>query len=141
MLNAVTSSSLTAVCPSCGQRAPIVLRGMQARCSACGAFRQPFGAQSLTLAGQPSRIGGMAAYVAGAGIVGVVFVIAALVLVLLQSIWPHMLIGWALALPIALISSFVGLLLVFGGRSLRQRGDAKQRAVQLEAMRALLAHR
>ncbi|HYO94929.1 MAG TPA: hypothetical protein VER33_10475, partial [Polyangiaceae bacterium] len=52
-------------CAHCGQHAPLVLRGFEARCVACGKGRVPMSAPSVSLAGQPSRIGGAAATLLG----------------------------------------------------------------------------
>ncbi|HYO97210.1 MAG TPA: hypothetical protein VER33_22020, partial [Polyangiaceae bacterium] len=59
----------------------------------------------------------------------------------LQSLWPAAFIGWAFGVFDGVSSLFFGLLLVFTGRGLRRRGNDRQRAVQLEAVRALLTNR
>jgi hypothetical protein len=63
------------------------------------------------------------------------------ILLLLQSIWPSTLVGWAFGVPLAIVSLFFGLILVLGGRKLRGHGARRQRTVELEAARAAIAHR
>jgi hypothetical protein len=101
----------------------------------------PLVAPSISLAGQPSRFGGIAARVMGWGVLVLGFVFALTVLLLLQSFWPGSLLGWAFGVPIAVASLCFGLLLIFGGRKLQRHGQEKQRGVKLEAIRGLLAHR
>jgi hypothetical protein len=98
-------------------------------------------APSVSLAGQPSRIGGAAAGLLGWTILVVGLSVAVAVGLLLQSLWPAAFIGWAFGVPIGVSSLFFGLLLILTGRGLRRRGNDRQRAVQLEAVRALLANR
>jgi hypothetical protein len=62
-------------------------------------------------------------------------------LLLLQSLWPATALGWAVAIPLATLSLFFGVLLVLGGRRLRRHGAARRRTVELEAARAAIAHR
>jgi hypothetical protein len=114
---------------------------MEARCAACGGRRQPFGSQSLTLAGKPSKIGGTVA--SAAGWVALVGGLSAALFfgVLLQSVWPGTLIGWAFAVPMAVISLLVGILLVRGGRRWQKKGVDAERTVKLDAVRALASHR
>ena len=49
----MTGSPFSAPCPKCGQRAPIVLHGLDSRCAACGAPRFLLAAPNVSLAGQP----------------------------------------------------------------------------------------
>jgi hypothetical protein len=132
-----------AFCPHCGQRAPIVLRGIEARCTACGGARIPFTARSLNLAGQPSRIGGTAATVAGWAVLAVGLFVATLVTLLLNALpWPPAgVIGWILGIAIALLAIVIGGGLLFGGHKLRKHGSEKRHSVRLEAVQALAAHR
>jgi hypothetical protein len=128
-------------CPQCGKRAPIVLRGLESRCAACGAPRFLLGAPTVSLAGQPSRWGG-----AAASLVGLVVLVLGLsgsagLWLLLQSIWPTHVFGWALAIPMAAATLLFGLLLLFGGRRLRQSGEQRAQQVQLQAVKSLVEHR
>ncbi len=77
----------------------------------------------------------------GWGILLVGFSLAAALWLLLQSLWPEAKVGWAFALPTSAVTLFFGLLFLLGGRRLRQQGSARRQAVQLEAVRALVAHR
>jgi hypothetical protein len=131
-----------AFCPHCGQRAPIILRGLEARCTACGGARLPFTARSLNLAGQPARIGGTAATIAGWAVLGLGLFVATMITLLLQLvIWPTGVLGWVLGIPIALLAIVFGGGLLFGGSKLRQAGSEKRKSVQLETIRAAAAHR
>lgn len=137
----MTASPIASTCPKCGQRAPIVLRGLESRCAACGAPRSLLAAPSLSLAGQPSRWGGAAASIAGLSVLVLGLSFATGVWFLLQSLWPGSALGWAFAVPMAAASLLFGLLLVFGGRRLRKYGTARQQAVQLAAVESMVQHR
>lgn len=135
------SSPFATECPKCGQRAPIVLRGLDSRCSACGAPRFLLGGPNVSFAGQPARVGGAAASIAGTSVLVLGLSSAAGVWFLLQSIWPTHAFGWALALPMAAASLLFGSLLLFGGSKLRRHGAERQQAVQLEAVKGFVQHR
>jgi len=107
----------------------------------CGGKRLPFTAKSLNFAGKPSRIGGIAARVVGWSIAVVGSAIAAGFGLLIQTIFPGGYAGLAVALPMALISLFFGLGLVFGGRKLSQHGEDKERAAKEQTIVALANHR
>src|SRR5579862_6967824 len=98
-----TLSRAPAMCPHCGQNAPVVYRGVLAYCTACNAPRPPLTGTALHLAGQPSRVGGAIARVAGW-----IFIAAGLSLALglggiLQAIFGH-LTGLLVGGPIAVVS-------------------------------------
>lgn len=135
------SPTASPVCPKCGQRAPIVLRGLEARCTACGAARAPFITPSVTHAGQPSRVGGLLALVSGWVFLVLGMAVSGFFWLLFQAIWPHSLVAWAFAAPILLLSLFFGGGLVFGGKRLHKSGEDAQRRARVEAIRALVAHR
>jgi hypothetical protein len=137
----VTGSPFSAPCPKCGQRAPIVLHGLDSRCAACGAPRFLLAAPNVSLAGQPSRVGGLAVSLIGAALWVLGLAIAAGLFFLLQSIWPGRSFGWAFAIPTFTVSFFAGLLLLLGGRRLRKSGTAHQQTVQLDAVKAFVQHR
>ena len=86
MLRVMPSASQSRPCPSCRQQAPVVLQGLTARCAACGAARPPFAVHSVTLAGQPAKVGGIAATLAGSLVLVVGLSLALLVGLLLQSV-------------------------------------------------------
>lgn len=135
------SSPFATECPKCGQRAPIVLRGLESRCSACGAPRFLLGGPNVSFAGQPARVGGVAASIVGLAVLVLGLSSSAGVWFLLQSIWPTHAVGWALAVPMAAASLLFGLLLLLGGSKLRRHGAERQQAVQLDAVKGLVQHR
>jgi glucose dehydrogenase len=141
MLGVMQSASHGRACPNCGEQAPVVLQGLTARCTACGAERPPFAVHSVTFAGQPAKFGGVAATLVGWLVLVLGLSLALLVGLLLQSIWPASFVGWAFGVPIAALTLFFGVLLLLGGRRLRQHGGQTRRSVQLAAIRALVAHR
>jgi len=106
----------------------------------CGGKRLPFTAKSLNFAGKSSRIGGIAARVVGWSIAVVGTAIATGFGLLLQTIFPGGYAGLAVGLPIALISLFFGLGLVFGGRKLSRHGEDKARAAIEQTIVALANH-
>lgn len=117
-----------------------MFRGVETRCAACGAPRLPL-APNVTFAGEPTRVGGIAA--GFAGWVALVFGLSGSlgVFLLLQSIWPDRWVGYAFAVPLSVMSLFFGLIFILGGRALRRRGTERRRRVHLDAIRALIAHR
>lgn len=137
----MTSSPFSSECPLCGQRAPIVLRGLESRCSACGGSRFPLAAPNVQLAGQPSRVGGIAASIAGWSVLVLGLSLSAGLWLLLQAIWPGSLVSWAFGLPAAVASLLFGVLLLLGGSRLRRSGVARRDQVQLQAVKALVDHR
>jgi hypothetical protein len=137
----VTGSPFASNCPKCGRRAPIALHGLDSRCAACGAPRFLLAAPNISLAGQPSRVGGLAASIAGMSVLVLGLSLSVGVWFLLQSIWPASAVGWAFAVPMVAVSLLIGLLLMLGGRRLRQSGTARQQEVQLDAVKAMVQHR
>jgi hypothetical protein len=95
----------------------------------------------LSLAGGPARLGGAAAAFAGWSVLVLGLSLSVGLLLLLQSIWPGTLVGWAFGIPMAVVTLFFGLFLVLGGRKLRRHGARRRRSVELEAARAAVAHR
>jgi hypothetical protein len=116
------------------------LQGLEARCSACGARRFPLSAPSVSLSGQPARFGGSAATLFGVAVLVLGGALSLGVLLLLQSIAPTTVLGWAIGIPMLVASLFFGILLLVAGSKLRKHGSARSRAVRLEALRALIAH-
>lgn len=136
----MTGSPFASQCPKCGQRAPIILRGLESRCAACGASRFPLAAPSVSLAGQPSRFGGTAASIIGISVLVLGLSFAVGLWFLLTAFLPPA-VGWAFAVPTAAASLLFGLLLLLGGRRLRKHGTERQEQVQLEAVRSMVQHR
>lgn len=132
---------IASTCPHCGQRAPVVLHGLESRCAACGASRFLLAAPNVALAGQPSRWGGAAASLAGLMVLVLGLSLSVGVYFLLQSFFPAHAVGLAFALPMAAASLLFGLLLLLGGRRLKRHGTARQQAVHLAAVRSMVQHR
>jgi hypothetical protein len=136
----VTGSPISSQCPQCGQRAPIVLRGLDSRCAACGAPRFLLAAPNLGLAGKPSRFGGAAARIAGVSVLVLGLSFALGLFFLLSAFLPPA-VGWAFAVPTAAASLLFGILLLLGGSRLSKSGSEHRRRVQLEAVRSMVQHR
>jgi len=137
----VTGSPFSSPCPKCGQRAPIVLRGIDSRCAACGAPRSLLSAPNVSLAGQPSRVGGLLMSLVGSSVLVLGLATSAGLWFLLQSLAPSRSFGWAFAIPTFAVSLLAGLALLISGRRLRNSGTAHRQGVQLEAVRAFVQHR
>jgi hypothetical protein len=86
-------------------------------------------------------VGGLLAYVSGWIVMVLGFSVALFLGLLLQSIWPGSLVGWAFSVPIALLSLFFGGGLAFSGRRLQKSGEDARKRARIEAVRALVAHR
>jgi len=83
----------------------------------------------------------LAASLAGVSVLVLGLSLSAGVWLLLQSIWPASVVGWAFALPMVAATLLFGLLLLVGGRRLRKSGTAHQQAVQLAAVQSIVQHR
>ncbi|HVJ18222.1 MAG TPA: hypothetical protein VM686_22535 [Polyangiaceae bacterium] len=128
-------------CPHCRQNAPIVYRGVFAYCSACNKPRPPFSATSLNLAGQPSKIGGTVGKVLGYGVI-VSGLLAALTLILLfYFLAPASAMGYAVGIPLAIISLVVGGAMIYGSGRLHRSGTDAEREARQQALYALAANR
>lgn len=109
----------------------------------CGNPRPTLDALSstpLNFAGTPAKVGGIAAKVFGVGVLVSGLFTALLLGLVLQAIFPAFWLGYAVGIPIALLSLVVGGGALFGGRRLGQRGEAQVAAVQLETIRGLARH-
>jgi len=126
-------------CPHCGQPAPIVNRGLLSYCTACGQPRAPFSASSVTLAGQPSKVGGTIAAILGWLVLGGGLLIAVTVGLLLQAIFPAYIAGYGIGGMIALVSLGISLALLLSGRSLRRMGTRAAQDARDQAILALAA--
>jgi len=126
------------VCPRCRQNAPIVYRGVNAFCTACGAPRSPLTSGSVNLAGQPSKVGGQITRVFGwiVLVVGTLLAFGALAacgaVVGMSAAAP-----WVLSVPIALVTWIVSYFLLKGGKQLEQSGVDTQKATRSQAVFAL----
>jgi hypothetical protein len=121
--------------------APIVLHGLDSRCAACGGARFLLAAPNVSLAGQPSRVGGIAASIAGGGVLFMGLSLSTGLYFLMQALFEKTALALAFSLPLAAAAAFFGTLLLLGGSRLRKSGDAKRGRVQLEAVRAMVQHR
>jgi hypothetical protein len=127
-------------CPQCGREAPIVYQGVVPHCTACGAVRPPLSNPSVNLAGKPSRIGGVVASVIG-WLVLLIGGSIALGVALLFAAFGAVGVGAAIALPIAIVSLVIGIVLVRRGASLNRAGIAAERETRTQALLAVVAHR
>ncbi|MDB4938955.1 MAG: hypothetical protein JWP87_5927 [Labilithrix sp.] len=126
------------MCPRCRQNAPIVYRGVNAFCTACGAPRSPLTSGSVNLAGQPSRVGGQITRVFGWIVLVFGTLLAAGSLAMCGAI-----VGMAaaapyvLSIPIALATWILSYFLLKGGKQLEQSGTDTQKATRTQAVFAL----
>lgn len=134
-------ANLKGMCPRCRQNAPIVYRGMAAYCTACGAPRLPLASDSVTLAGQGSKVGGTVARVFGWVVLICGLTAALLVGIGLQLLFTGGIAGYVLGLPIALAATIFGYLLLRSGRSLQQIGTGEQKGARTKAIFALAQNR
>lgn len=132
-------------CPKCRQNAPIVLRGVDAFCTVCGARRTPFAADILNLAGKPARLGSLAVRILGWGALGIGLFLALSLGLITQAVGSMLAagswLGLAFGIPIALLSVVLWLFGVIGGKKLRRVGEVQLQAAQRDAVRALAKHR
>lgn len=129
------------LCPHCHQNAPVVYKGVFAFCAACDKPRAPFSGKSLTFAGQPSKVGGRVARVIGILLLVVGLSAAAALMLFFQLLVPTQNIGYAVGLPVALISVVVSGVLLLGSRRLRRLGSDVERQTRLETLYALAVNR
>jgi hypothetical protein len=134
--------SLTAyaACPACGRDAPLVYKGVVPYCTACGAVRAPLSNASVNMAGKPSRVGSTLATVLGWLVLLSGGSLSAGIAAL--ALW----LGWTpvallFALPLAIFSLAVGVVLVRKGGSLAASASARERSTLTQAVLALGAHR
>ena len=126
------------MCPRCRQNAPIVYRGVNAFCTACGAPRSPLTSGSVNLAGQPSKVGGQITRVFGWIVLVVGTLLAAGSLAMCGAMF-----GMAAAapyifsVPLALVTWVLSYYLLKGGKQLEQSGVDTQKATRTQAVFAL----
>ncbi|MFO0675953.1 MAG: hypothetical protein U0169_05430 [Polyangiaceae bacterium] len=130
-----------AMCPHCGQNAPVVYRGFAAYCSACGKTRMPLAAQSITMAGQPSKVGGSVARVFGWLVLAGGLSFAIVVALLAQWLWPAGIVGYILGIPSAIFTLFLATMLLKGGGKLKEVGEEASRSAHRQALFALAEHK
>lgn len=122
-----------------------MVRGMEAFCTVCGARRTPFAASILNLAGRPEQLGGLTARAFGWVALGVGLFIALTVGLVVQAIASMFVattwLGWAVSIPIVLLSLALGVLGIVGGRKLTRAGGARLARAQLQTIRGIARHK
>jgi hypothetical protein len=129
------------VCPHCRQNAPIVYRGLQAYCTACGKPRAPLAGNAVQLAGQPSKVGGVLARVTGWLVLAFGLSAALFLGTVLQMVFATTHLGYVVGLPIAVVSSVVAYFLLKGGKTLAASGASAERSARLDAVFGLARNR
>lgn len=127
------------ICPNCRQDAPTVVRGVRAYCTACGAPRSLIEDTPVNVAGQPSKIGGGVASVAGLSVLvlGLLFATALGGLIYIFAPMAGLIVGGF----IAAVSLFVAAMLLWGGRELRRSGSEKEQGAREQAIFAMARQR
>ncbi len=104
-------------------------------------MRTPVSGKALAFAGQPSKIGGRVGRALGIAVLVFGLLLAAVLMLCLQLLWPGQNIGYALGLPVALVSVVVSTLLLIAGRRLNRVGANAEREARVEALHALAVNR
>lgn len=135
----VPSGSVFVICPNCRQDAPTVVRGVRAYCTVCGAPRSLIEDTPVNVAGQPSKIGGGVAAVAGLS----VFFLGTLVSVLIGGLIYIFAapVGLAIGIFLEATTLFVAALLLWGGRTLFRSGEERERDAREQAVYAIARKR
>lgn len=129
---------MAVVCPKCRQNAPLVYRGVNAFCTACGAPRMPLAASSVNLAGQPSKVTGAVARVFGWIVLGGGWFLAATAAFLLSlAFGAGAMAPWLVAAPFAIVGTILAWVLLRSGRELKVSGVATEKATRSQAVFAL----
>ncbi len=129
-----------AVCPSCHQPAPTIVRGGRSVCTGCGAIRGMFSAVPINVAGQVHRVGAVVASVLSVGFILSAVAIAVLV-GLVTGLVTTALTGVVTALAVALFGGLVGSLGLLGSRKLTQRGESVRDGAYNQSILAMAASR
>ncbi|MBK8253935.1 MAG: hypothetical protein IPK82_14890 [Polyangiaceae bacterium] len=133
------------MCPYCGQDAPIVYRGVNAFCTACGKQRPALIAPSVSYAGKPAKVGGTVAKATG-WVVLVIGLCISLFLGLLfgavgtfvgAGAW----LGLAFGVPPAILTAVISTVLLVSGKKLGQSGAHKEKEMRRKALFALAQNR
>lgn len=114
---------------------------MTAYCTACGAPRLPLSSPSVTLAGQPARVGGAVARFFGWALLAGGLILAALVAAVLLVVIPASAAGWVVGGVLAFASALSSWALLRSGRAMQRSGADVERATQRRAVEALAAAR
>lgn len=127
------------ICPNCRQDAPTVVRGLRAYCTACGAPRSLIEDTPVNVAGQPSKIGGGVAAVAGFSVFVIGTLISLALGALLQILIPPA--GFVIGGFLFAVTLFVSAMLLWGGRTLIRSGAQRERGAQEQAVFAIARRR
>lgn len=126
------------VCPRCRQHAPVVYRGVNAFCTACGAPRMPLSSNSVNLAGRSSKVGGVVTRT-----IGWIVLVAGLLLGFGTLGTCGAIVGFAsaapylLGVPVITLALVVGWLLMRSGKELSAEGTRAQKTARTQAVFAL----
>jgi hypothetical protein len=118
-----------------------VYKGVFAFCSACDRPRAPFSGKALAFAGQPSKVGGRVGRAIGLLLLAFGLLASVVSVLFFQLLVPERNIGYAIGLPLALISVVVSTVLLVGSGRLRRLGSDAERQTRLEALYALAVNR
>ena len=127
------------ICPNCRQEAPTVVRGVRAYCTACGAPRSLIEDTPVNVAGQPSKIGGGVAAVAGLSIFVIGSLLSLTVGAVLQIFADPL--GFVIGGFFEAVTLFVSAMFLWGGRALFQSGTERERNAQEQAVFAIARRR
>lgn len=127
------------ICPNCHQEAPTVVRGVRAYCTACGAPRSLIEDTPVNVAGQPSKIGGGVAAVAGLSVLVIGTLLALTVGLVLQLFAAPA--GWIVGGFLEAVTLFVASMFLWGGRALFQSGAERERNAREQAIFAIARRR
>lgn len=125
------------MCPRCHQNAPLVYRGVNAFCTACGGPRLPLTNASLNMAGQPSKVGGTVARVFGWMVLAAGWLVGLAIFGLFAAAFGTSSWGLGIGGTIALVASLAAWGLLRGGKELQKSGDDAELAAQHQAIYAL----
>ena len=114
---------------------------MLAYCAACNQPRTPFSAKALHITGRPSKLGGSASKLLGYGVLMAGLGTAATLMLLFVLLAPTSVMGYAVGVPLAVLSLLVGLALVYAGRRLHRAGSGAEREAREQALYALATNR
>lgn len=116
-----------------------MVRGVRAYCTACGAPRSLIEDTPVNVAGQPSKIGGGVASIAGLSVLflGLLFSTALGGIIYIFAPMAGFIVGGFLAA----VCLFVATMLLWGGRELRRSGSERERNAQEQAVFAIARQR
>jgi len=117
------------------------MRGLEARCTECGAKRDSFTGMPLQVAGRPAQIGGRVASALGYLVLFGGGIAALAIGAVLQALFPAGVAGWIAGSLLLSVAVFVGLAMLLGGRRLHARGIASARDARERAINSLAARR